>query len=117
MKMSLYDIDRIDNEFDGISATFVFVHIPKEKVREVIKSIYKKLKKGGIFFTVFTTSLKEGMQDEPLDNNYNYYAINYSNNELCNILKENKFEILENICMTRINKSQVGVIIAKKGEI
>lgn len=112
--MSLYDIDKLEEEFDGISVTFTLVHIPKEKINEVIRKINKKLKDNGKIFIVFTTSLEEGLQEEPLDKNYKYYAINYSTNELCNILENNKFEILESKEKVIINKSKVGIVIARK---
>ena len=111
---SLYNIDEIDEKFDGISATFIFVHIPKEKINEVISKINNRLIKNGIFFTVFTTSQKEGLQKEPLDNNYNYYVVNYSNKEICEILKNNGFEILENKQIKRINKLDIGFVIGRK---
>lgn len=114
MNMSLYDIDKLEEKFDGISVTFTLVHIPKEKINEVIGKINRKLKDNGKLFIVFTTSLKEGLQAEPLDSNYKYYAINYSRDEVCNILENNGFEILESKEKTRINKSNVGIIIARK---
>lgn len=114
MNMSLYDVDKLEEKFDGISITFTLVHIPKEKINEVIEKINRKLKDNGTIFIVFTTSLKEGLQPEPLDNNYKYYAINYSIDEVCNILENNGFEILESKEEKRINKLNVGIIIAKK---
>lgn len=114
MNMSLYDIDILEEKFDGISVTFTLVHIPKEKINEVIGKINGKLKDNGKLFLVFTTSLKEGLQAEPLDSNYKYYAVNYSRDEVCNILENNGFEILESKEETRINKSNVGIIIARK---
>ena len=114
INMSLYDIDTLEEKFDGISVTFTLVHIPKEKINEVIEKINGKLKDNGKLFIVFTTSLKEGLQAEPLDSNYKYYAINYSRDEVCNILENNGFEILESKEKTRINKSNVGIIIARK---
>ena len=65
IEMSLYDIDKLEENFDGISATFILVHIPKEKINEVIQKISSRLNKNGILLIVFTTSLKEGMQEEP----------------------------------------------------
>ena len=114
IQMSVYDINKIEEKFDGISATFVLVHIPKEKINEVIGKIYEKLNKGGIFFTLFTTSLQEGMQQEPLDNSCKYYAINYSNNEVIEVLQNNNFEILQNIENDRINNTEIGIVIARK---
>ncbi len=39
MEMSLYELDKLKEKFDGISATFTLVHIPKEKIDDVIVSI------------------------------------------------------------------------------
>lgn len=116
INMSLYDIDTLEEKFDGISVTFTLVHIPKEKINEIIGKINEKLKENGKLFIVFTTSLKEGLQAEPLDSNYKYYAINYSRDEVCNLLENNGFEILESKEKTRINRSNVGIIIARKEE-
>ena len=114
INMSLYDIDTLEEKFDGISVTFTLVHIPREKINEIIGKINEKLKENGKLFIVFTTSLKEGLQAEPLDSNYKYYAINYSRDEVCNLLENNGFEILESKEKTRINRSNVGIIIARK---
>lgn len=114
MEMSLYDIDSIEEKFDAISATFTLVHIPKEKINQVINKIGQRLKSDGIFFTVFTTSLQEGLQEEPLDSKYKYYAVNYSKEEICNILIDNGFKVLESTKETRINKINVSIIVAKK---
>lgn len=114
IQMSVYDINKIEEKFDGISATFVLVHISKEKINEVVEKIYGRLNKGGIFFTLFTTSLQEGMQQEPLDNSCKYYAINYSNKEVIEVLQNNNFEILQNIENDRINKTEIGIVIARK---
>ena len=114
INMSLYDIDTLEEKFDGISVTFTLVHIPREKINEIIGKINEKLKENGKLFIVFTISLKEGLQAEPLDSNYKYYAINYSRDEVCNLLENNGFEILESKEKTRINRSNVGIIIARK---
>lgn len=114
INMNLYNLDKLEEKFDAISATFILVHIPKEKIDEVINKISERLNRDGIFFTVFTTSLKEGIQEEPLDSNYKYYAVNYSKEEIYSILTNNGFEILESIEATRINKSDVAIVIAKK---
>mgnify|MGYP004679069127 CR=1 FL=1 len=113
IEMSLYDIDKLEENFDGISATFILVHIPKEKINEVIQKISSRLNKNGILLIVFTTSLKEGMQVEPLDNSCKYYVVNYTKNEICNILIDTGFTILESE-EDRVNKSKIGIIIAKK---
>ncbi len=114
LKMSLYDISMLRDNFDAIVATFVFVHIPKEKIGEVIKNISNKLKNGGLFFIVFTTSLKEGLQEEPLDSNYKFYAVNYTNEEIIGILKNNSMEILKVFDNTKVNSIVASIIIAKK---
>lgn len=113
-KMSLYDVSKIKERFDGVVATFVFVHIPKEKISDVIKSINSKLKKDGIFFTVFTTSLIEGLQEEMLDRNYKYYAVNYSKDEIIGILEKNGMEILDVFSKIEINGVLTDIIISKK---
>lgn len=114
IEKSLYDIDKLEERFDGISATFIFVHIPKEKINDVIKKIKGRLNQNGIFFMLFTTSLQEGMQEEPLDNRYKYYVVNYSKEEIENVLTDNGFEILESVEETRIDKSDIAIILAKK---
>lgn len=117
LEMSLYDIDRLEEMFDGISATFILVHIPKDKIREFIKNIRDRLKNDGVFFTIFGTSIKEGIQQEPLDTRYKYYAINYSKDEIINLLCENGFEIVESVQKSRENRSDIAIIIAKKADI
>lgn len=113
INMSLYKIDNIKEKYDAISATFILVHIPKEKINEVINKINSRLKNKGVFLTVFTTKQKEGLQKEPLDNNYNYYAINYSNEEISRIINNNGFKILKN-GIRKINDLDIGYIIGRK---
>ena len=52
--------------------------------------------------------------ENQLNNNYKYYAVNYSNEEVCNYLLECNFEIIENFSLKRENKIDIGIIFAKK---
>lgn len=110
---SVYEINKINKKFDGISSTFTLVHIPKEKINDFINNVRSILNDNGIFFILFTTNLKEGLQKEPLNSNYNYYVVNYSNKEIINILKNNGFEILKSGTDV-INNLKVGLVIARK---
>lgn len=112
--LSLYNMDKMGEKFDAISATFVLVHVPKEKINEVVEKVYERLNDGGVFFAQFTTSLQEGLQDEPLDNSCKYYAVNYSNDEICSVLENHGFSVLDNITDEEINSNGVGVVIARK---
>lgn len=113
-KMSVYEIDKLDEEFDGISMTYLLVHIPKESIKNVMLKVSEILKNEGVIFIVFTTKLKEGLQEEPLDSNYKYYAINYSLDEVKDILASTGFHILKSQEKVNDNKYNIGIIIAKK---
>ena len=112
--LSLYNIDKLEEKYDAISATFVLVHVPKEKINEVVRNVHGCLNDDGVFFTLFTTSLQEGLQDEPLDSSCKYYAVNYSNEEVCDVLENNGFEVIDSINNKEISSTGIGIVIAKK---
>lgn len=113
MTKSVYQINELNKKFDAISCTFMLVHIPKEKTNAFINNVKNILNDNGIFFTVFTTNQKEGLQKEILDSNYNNYIVNYSNNELISILQNRGFEILKSDT-DEVNNLKIGFIIARK---
>lgn len=113
-KTSIYEVDKLNEKFDAISMTYLLVHIPKDNIKDVMLKISRVLKNEGIIFIVFTTKLKEGLQVEPLDSNYKYYAINYSLDEVRDILLSTGFHILQSQEKVNDNKHNIGIIIAKK---
>lgn len=101
-EISVYDIDQLNDKYDGILATYLFVHIPKNKINKVVKSLNNLLKKDGIILIVFTNT-----------ENTNEYMVNYTLDEVSKIVTDNNFEILRT---NEFNKTIYtgGVVVAKK---
>lgn len=59
LNLSLYDLNKLDQIFDGFWACAVLVHIPKRKLSTALKLLKSKIKKGGIGFI----SIMEGDVD------------------------------------------------------
>lgn len=83
-EMSVYDLNQLQDKYDGVLATYLFVHIPKDKINDVIKSMYNLLKDDGIFFITFTYAQKT-----------NEFMVNYTLDEITKLLTSNNFEVLE----------------------
>ena len=86
---SLYELDFFDNEFDGFWSSATLLHIPKERIKEVLQNIHKVIRKDGIGFI----SLKQGIGEkmEPDNRLFAYYE----KEEFKKILLQNGFEVLD----------------------
>lgn len=100
-EISVYDIETLKDRYDGILATYLFVHIPKDKINGVVKSLNNMLKKDGVILIVFTSAEKT-----------NEYMVNYTLDEVTKIVTDCDFEILKT---NEFNKTiYTGVVLAKK---
>ena len=115
LKMGVYHLEDIEEQFDGIQSSYVFVHVPREKIENETRQISQKLNKDGIFYGVFTNELG-GVQQEFLEGDVNYYPASYTNDEIQDILERNGFEVLDISNGKVVNDAKVGVVIARKVE-
>ncbi|MBR2302918.1 MAG: class I SAM-dependent methyltransferase [Clostridia bacterium] len=98
---SFYNMENINETFDGIIASYVLVHVPKEKADFIIKSIKSKLNDNGKVLLIFT---KAQITNE--------YMTNYDVNEVEHILKKNNFHIISS--KEIFSNLKTGIIIAEK---
>src|SRR3989338_5138401 len=93
LKMDLCRLGLKSNLFDGFWAAAVFLHIPKEDIKQALLELKRVLKKNAIGFI----ALKDGHGEELVQgsekDDRRFFAY-YSLSEFGAVLNENKFEIL-----------------------
>jgi len=82
--------------FDGVFAQASLLHIPKELIPKVLRLVHRILKKNCVLYI----AVKEGVGEreiieERLDRRIKRFFSFFTKNEIINLLKEMKFEILE----------------------
>ena len=91
----LEDIEFPENTLDGISAFFVFLHLPKEKTRTMIERTYRWLKPGGSLALSVVEGTDEGRCDNFMDKDCKVYLSYYEQEELKDMLSGAGFTIKE----------------------
>jgi ubiquinone/menaquinone biosynthesis C-methylase UbiE len=79
-----------EKSFDGFWAAAVLLHIPKENIDNVLQSIKKQVREGGIGFI----SLKEGEGEEEDKKTGRWFSY-YKEDEFKEVLLRNGFETVE----------------------
>ena len=100
------------NKFDALWANFSLLHSSKKDFVYHIKSIYKSLKLGGIFY--LGLKLGKGQRRDKLGRLYSYYT----EDEISKILDSERFKILEktfgsNIGMVGQKEPWIGIFSKK----
>jgi 2-polyprenyl-3-methyl-5-hydroxy-6-metoxy-1,4-benzoquinol methylase len=90
INMSLYELKFKSYQFDGFWTSSTLIHIPKNKIKQVLKNIHTVVKKDGIGFI----SVMEGNVDMENSRPGRYYTL-YSQEEFSRILTEMGYEIIE----------------------
>ncbi len=98
--VDIYMIDKYQKMFDGIFAQAVLLHIPKNKVMEVLEKIKDKLKPCGLLY-IGVKKIKDGqIEDESIkkENDYGYeyerFFSYFTPEELKNYMKQLDMEIV-----------------------
>ena len=92
---SVYELNFLENNFDGFWAVAVLLHIPKSRIDEALQRIHFVIKANGTGLI----SLKKGTGEKMIEQEFQnkkfrrFYSF-YSLNEFSKVLKRNKFEIL-----------------------
>ncbi|HEX9503809.1 MAG TPA: class I SAM-dependent methyltransferase [Patescibacteria group bacterium] len=108
----------LDNQFDGVFAQAVLLHISKKDIRKVLKNLLNVLKTGGHLY-IAVKQLREGEKDEQVvqENDYGYeyerFFSFYTLPELERYMKEFDMEIVFSD-ITRNGNTDWIQIIAKK---
>ena len=85
--MSFEEIDD-ENMYDGIWACASLLHVPKERMTEVLYRLKCALKDGGILYASFKYGEEEKVVNERLFSYYNEQSLR-------KLMRENGFEVLE----------------------
>ncbi|MHB8442873.1 MAG: class I SAM-dependent methyltransferase [Patescibacteria group bacterium] len=96
LNQSMYNIKFPDNNFDGFLASASLLHIPKEKIGIVLKSIYRVMKTGGIGLISIKQGTGEKMIEEKMKSGYTsqrFFSF-YEKQEFTDLLKQNGFEVI-----------------------
>lgn len=84
------DLDFSEGSFDGFWTAATLLHMPKDKIDQVLTTIKRQVKPGGIGFISVKQGEGEGI-DEPTGRWFAYY----SQEEFADVLKRNGYEVLE----------------------
>ncbi len=83
-----------EGEYDGIMASYSFIHLPKKDVPQVISKICRGLKEGGHFFIgVQSGASEEAYVDEPMAENTRFFLNVIAKDELQEYLENAGFKI------------------------
>ncbi len=96
LNQSMYDIKFKDNNFDGFLASASLLHIPKEKIGIVLKSIHRVVKTEGIGLISIKQGTGEKMIEEKMESGYisQRFFTFYEKSEFTDLLKQNGFEVI-----------------------
>jgi len=68
----IYELDSYQNKFDAVFAQAVLLHIPKDKIMEVLKKFKNKLNPNGVLYLAMK-EVKNGIENEVVrENDYGY---------------------------------------------
>lgn len=85
--ISAYDVDALDEIYDGFWANLSLVHIPKNRTVEVLNKIRKVVRKGGIGYISLKVGELEGVDPK------GRFVAHYSLPEFTKIIEETNFTI------------------------
>ena len=86
--MNFENMNFPDNSFDGVWAYTSLLHIPKSKIKDVLRRIYEILKPNGMFFLGMTEGFFEGMEEDNKYRGEKKFKALYEKEELRELLVE-----------------------------
>jgi len=91
--VDVYELDKYPKTFDGIFAHAVLLHIPKNKVMDVLKKMKSRLNSGGLLYIGVKSMKDDGIEESVVkedDYGYEYerFFSFFSPNELKNYIQE-----------------------------
>lgn len=111
IKKNLTKLDFAKNSFDGITAFYSIIHIPKEKHQSIFKTFYKILKPEGIILVSLGIEEWEGVEEF---HGKNMFWSHYSSKKSLKIIKNSGFKILFNKIIEDGNEKHYWIIARKK---
>ena len=104
---SVYELNFPENTFDGFWASAVLLHIPKNRISEVLRKIRKVVKNNGIGFI----TVKDG-QGEKEDEEGRLFSY-YTKQEFDTILRETNFEVADYMYQPMTEKTKWHIYVVK----
>ncbi|MCR4312202.1 MAG: methyltransferase domain-containing protein [Candidatus Uhrbacteria bacterium] len=83
-----------DEQFDGVWASGIFVHIPKKDIAKTLLEIFRCLAKGGILYGSLYIGDSEGMEDDERYAGAAKYYSYFSVEEFRSLLSSSGFEVI-----------------------
>lgn len=96
-RMTFYDLEFPDETFDGFWASASFLHVPKNRIRHVLKEARRVTKPSGIGFISVKMKLsprKQGLENVPYHPYKPRFFAYYEQNEFAFLLTGNGFEVV-----------------------
>jgi len=62
--LDMREVDKLNQEFDGIFAQATLLHIPRNEIEKVVRGLYNKLKDGGYFYIAVKEKRANGPEEE-----------------------------------------------------
>lgn len=91
IKKGVTKLDFEDNSFDGLTAFYSIIHVPREKHSSIFQSFHKLLKPNGIMLVCMGSEEWEGTEEF---HGEKMFWSNYSPEKSLQIIKEAGFEII-----------------------
>lgn len=116
----VYDFDKYPKKFDGIFSQAVLLHIPKERIIEVLEKMKSRLNENGLLYIAVKSTKDNGIEEEvKKENDYGYeyerFFSYFSQEELKNYFNKIGLEIIyEKIVDSGPGRSKWINIIGKK---
>ena len=92
--MDIRDLDFADSFFDGVWASAIFIHIPKQEIIESLGETYRVLKPGGIFFLSLKRGEGEGLEPDKRYGGVEKYWSFFKEDEIKENLRKAGFKII-----------------------
>ncbi|HEY4515644.1 MAG TPA: class I SAM-dependent methyltransferase [Candidatus Paceibacterota bacterium] len=97
--VDVYEIDKYPKTFDGVFAQAVLLHIPKDKIREVLSKLKNKINSNGLLYIAVKGMRDDGVEEaikKEDDYGYEYerFFSFFNLSELENYLKELDMEVV-----------------------
>lgn len=70
--MDLHDVDKLNENFDGIFMQAVLLHIPKNEVEGILTKAVQKLNPGGYLYVAVKEKIRGIDEETKIDNDYGY---------------------------------------------
>lgn len=113
--MDLYNLEKLQKTFDGIFAQAVLLHVPKNRIVEVLEKLKSKLNKGGLLYIAVKEARDSSVEEEiKKENDYGYeyerFFSYFNLNELKNYFKGADLEVVSEKIVTSGKTNWINIV-------